>query len=393
MPKICMVSVQHSPLDDRIIYKEAMSLQKAGFDVVQVCAADPDGFVYDIGGKTILNPNREQEMVFEGIATKMVKLPNGFLEKAFNKLFLGRFVREFIEALRSFKADVLHAHEPISYYLAHCATVGTQTQVIFDSHECWEDGTYKEMWIKKNYLSKLKYLISANQITRGSLVTLNKSMRSQVILNCAETHLFNSAAASTQPVIVHDGYLPFNRGLKLMVDVVERVKKQIPDVQLKLVGETFGDEKRFLQTVIQEKKLEQNIVETGWQPYQEVPKHLTETAVGIITKLPTTNNVIGGPPIKYYNYTAAGLAVVDVDMPETTRLLNHYKNGISVRSRSAEDIADALIYLFKNKTILQQYQQNSVKAAQELSWENESRKLIDFYNNEVLNTTPLIRRI
>ncbi len=393
MPKICMVSVQHSPLDDRIIYKEAMSLQKAGFELTQVCAAQPDGYAYDIGGKTILNPKREQELVLEGIPTKMVKLPNGFLEKAFNKLFLGRFVREFIEAIKSFEADVLHAHEPISFYLAHCATVGTQTQVIFDSHECWEDGTMKEMWIKRNYLSKLKYLISANHITRGSLVTLNKSIRSQVILNCAETHRFSTNASTTRPVIVHDGYLPFNRGLKLMVEVIELVKKQIPDVQLKLVGETFGEEKRFLQKIIQEKNLANHITETGWLPYEKVPQHLANAAVGIITKLPTTNNVIGGPPIKYYNYTAAGLAIVDVDMPETTRLLNEHKNGISVQSRRAHDIAEALIYLFQNKAVLQQYQQNSIKAAQELNWDNESRKLVDFYRNEVLNTASLIHRI
>ena len=392
MAKICMVSVQHSPLDDRIFYKEALSLKRAGFDLCQVCAVDSEGDAFDIGGKSVLNKKKETEMDFEGIPTKFVSLPDSALENLLNKLFLGSFSKRFVGAIRSFNADVLHAHEPISYYLSYWAAKGTNAKVVFDSHECWEDGTPKEEWIKKNFLSKLNYLISANQITRGSLVTLNPNMRSQVILNGAETHRFKDVKSSIEPVIVHDGYLPFNRGLKLMVDVVQLVKKYIPEVKLKIIGETFGDEKRFLQKAIAKHRLENTIVETGWMPYEKVPECFNGTAVGIITKLPTTNNVIGGPPIKYYNYTAAGLAVVDVDMPETTRLLNEHNNGISIRSRKAEDIAASLIQLFQNPDELAFYQEKSRKAAEKMNWEKEAEKLIQFYQREILNESAFIHR-
>lgn len=392
MVKICMVSVQHSPLDDRIFYKEALSLQKAGFEICQVCAVDSDGYAYDIGGKTVLNKNREEQLDFKGIPTKLVSLPNSALDNFLNKVFLGSFSKRFVGAIRSFNADVLHAHEPISFYLAHWAAKGTKTKVIFDSHECWEDGTPKEKWIKKNFLSKLKYLITANQITRGSLVTLQPNLRSQVILNGAELPRFKDVTSSKLPVIVHDGYLPFNRGLRLMIDVLKLIKKYIPEIKLKIIGETFGEEKRFLQKAMKRFNLEENILETGWMPYEKVPECFNGCAVGIITKLPTTNNVIGGPPIKYYNYTAAGLAVVDVDMPETTRLLNENNNGISVKSRKAEDIAAAIIHMFQNPKDLDYYQQQSRLAAQKMNWDMEAEKLVNFYQREVLNQRALIHR-
>ena len=392
MAKICMVSVQHSPLDDRIFYKEALSLQKAGFEICQVCAVNSDGYAFDIGGKTILNKNREEQLVFEGIPTKLISLPDSALAHLLNKVFLGSFSKQFVGAIRSFNADVLHAHEPISFYLAHWAAKGTKTKVIFDSHECWEDGTPKEKWIKKNFLSKLEFLITANQITRGSLLTMHPKVRSQVILNGAELQRFNDVKSSKMPVIVHDGYLPFNRGLKLMVEVLRLVKKYIPEIKLKVIGETFGEEKRFLQKAITKFGLEENILETGWMPYEKVPECFNGCAVGIITKLPTTNNVIGGPPIKYYNYTAAGLAVVDVDMPETTRLLNENNNGISVKTRKAEDIAAAIIHLFQNAKELDYYQQQSRIAAQKMNWEMEAEKLVNFYQREVLNNRAFIHR-
>ena len=110
---------------------------------------------------------------------------------------------------------------------------------------------------------------------------------------------------------------------------------------------------------------------------------LKKCNIGIIAKKPTINNTIGGPPIKYFNYTAAGLAIIDVGMPETKRLINKYQNGI-IATNSIDGLAKQMIQLVTNQNLLLQLQENSKSAFKELNWKNESKKLVHYYENDIL---------
>ncbi len=384
-----MLSVQHSPLDDRINFKEAQSLVKAGHEVVQVCAANPEGELYDMGNKELLNPKGEREILANGIPTKSVPLPKG-VEKLTNKLFLGRYTKAYLKAATDWKADVYHCHEPLSLYFGIKAGEATGAQVVFDSHESWVEGRPKEQFIQRTVFPKLKFLISANQLTRGYLTCLNRNLESEVIYNAAEPHLYKGVNASQSPLIVHDGNLPFNRGLKLMLASIKLLRHAIPDVKLKLIGETSGAERSFVSAFVRENSLEQQVHETGWVNYDQVASQLNDAAIGIIAKEPTTNNILGGPPIKYYNYLAAGLAIVDVNMPETTRLLSKHKCGISLREQSPELMADTLQSMLKDKKQLMRFQQSASAAFESLNWLEEGKKLVRFYDQFILNEGKMI---
>ena len=85
--KICMLSSAHSASDDRIFYKEAKSLSKAGYDVVIIAQHDKEEIIDNI--KIIPLPipkNRLHRMI--KIVWKLFKL-----------------------ALKE-KADVYHFHDP-----------------------------------------------------------------------------------------------------------------------------------------------------------------------------------------------------------------------------------------------------------------------------------------
>ena len=389
MARICMLSVQHSPLDDRINFKEAQTLVKSGHEVVQVCAANPEGELYDMGDKELLNRNGEREILANDIPTTSVPLPRG-VEKLTNKLFLGRYQKDYLKAAIDWKADVYHCHEPLSLYFGIKAGEVTGAKVVFDSHESWVEGRPKEQFIQRTVFPKLKFLISANQLTRGYLTCLNRNLESEVIYNAAEPQLYEQVKASQSPLIVHDGNLPFNRGLKLMLESIKLLRNAIPEVKLKLIGETSGAERDFLTSFVREHELEQHVYETGWVNYNQVAGQLNEASIGIIAKEPTTNNVLGGPPIKYYNYLAAGLAIVDVNMPETTRLLSMHKCGVSLREHSPELMADTLQKMLNNKEQLMDFQQSAKTAFASLNWQEEGKKLIRFYDQFILNEAKTI---
>ncbi len=388
-----MISVNHSPLDDRIFYKEAKTLQSAGHDLSMICRANENGILYDMGNTISLNKPNQLELSFEGIPTYAIKSPFSKINKTLKKFFKGPFYFDFIAKAIEVNADVYHAHEPESYYIALQIAKQNGAKVVFDSHESYTTGTAKEIWIKNRHLSELRYLISANHITRGHLVSQHHKIKSAVIYNAAQPSLFTESIRQNKPkeiIIAHDGYLPFNRGLKEMLEAFKIVNQKHKETKFKIIGTTIGKERTFFDTFIQENHLTQAVEETGWVPYEKVPELLAECHIGIIAKTPSVNNIIGGPPIKYYNYTGAGMAVIDVDMPETTRLLSKYKNGISIPSRSVTDLANGMLKLIETPELLEKYQSNSCLAFQHLNWDKEGEKLVDFYENVVLNSSSII---
>ena len=393
MAKICMISVNHSPLDDRIFYKEAKTLQNAGHELTMICRADENGILFDMGNTIKLNKPGQSEIEFEGIPTYAIKSPFTKLDKTLKKFFKGPFYYDFIAKAIEIDADVYHAHEPESYYIGLQIAKKNGAKVIFDSHESFTTGTTKEMWVKNRHLNEMQFLITANHLTRGYLVSLNHKIKSAVIYNAAQPSLFTDSIRNRKPneiTIAHDGYLPFNRGLKEMLEAFKIIQKKHSNTKFKIIGNTTGEEKVFFDQFIATNKLEDTVEQTGWVPYQKVPQLLADCQIGIIAKTPTVNNIIGGPPIKYYNYTGAGMAIIDVDMPETTRLLSKYKNGISVSNRSVNQIANSLLLLIESPELLQKYQTNSNLAFQNLNWDIEGQKLVDFYANIVLNETGII---
>lgn len=395
MSKICMVTTDHSPMDDRIYFKEALSLKASGNEVSIVCGADPKGVIRDLGGMEVLNPDGKSTLDLDGIKVQSIPKPGSFYQRYMNKIFRSSFFIEFIRKAVAVDADVYHAHEPFSLYIAMQVQKQTGAKVVFDSHESWRSGSPKEMYIKKRFVPHLKYLITANQITRGSLLHLNKDLHTEVIYNCADPVLFGSEFNQdklSEPIIVHEGAIPFNRGLKEIIEMLKMLKKDIPDIKLRIVGEAFGEEKDYLAQQILNHDLQNNLEETGWLPYKEVGAKLKDCSIGLITKTATDNNILGGPAIKLFNYFAFGIAIVDVDLPESTRFLDETGAGVTVHGRSPEALYEVVKRLLDDKALLLKYCENSFKAFNTYNWELESKKLITFYNDVVLSDKEIYYR-
>jgi glycosyltransferase involved in cell wall biosynthesis len=377
-----MISVDHSPIDDRIFYKEAMTLSSNGHEVSMICKADDQGVCYDMGGKTALNNPDEKSFAIEGIECHAISFSSDRIQRLLFKLLKGQFVKEYLAKGIEIGADVYHAHEPVSFYLGYQITKKNGAKLIFDAHESWRSGTKKEMWIQRNYLSKLHYLITANQLTRGYLTNLNPNLKSEVIHNAAESRLYSSRVEKSDDAIVftHEGYLPFNRGLKEMLEAFVWVHQKNPKTRFKIIGEADGEEKIFLEQFIEQNELKSAVEITGWLPYNEVGKHLMQCDIGLIAKRPSTNNVLGGPPIKYFNYLAAGLAVIDNGMPETERFINRIGNGIISSSSNAKSLAEAMCELADNIELLRKLKANSLYGFHTYNWDQSSKKLLNFYS-------------
>jgi len=376
-----MLAVAHSAKDDRIFFKESKALHKAGYEVINMITSSFKGEIKDMSGE-ILNPNGEEEIEIDGI--KIIGIPEeiSFTEKILKKAFAGKFYKKYIERAISLKADVYHAHEPQSYYLALEIAKRNGAKVVFDAHESWRTGSPKDMFIKGRYLRYLKYLIAANPLTVQSLKQKNPDIQSEVIYNAS---IINGKEYSpiNEISIVHEGSFPFNRGLKLMLNALKILKERKVNFKLKIVGQFKGKEKKFFDDFVYENSLSTYIQVTGWKKYEKLPLELEGAAIGLILNTPTPNNLYGGPANKLFNYIANNICAVSVDLPETKRIVEKENVGIILKDREPKTLASTLENLLENRELLESKRKAASIAHKKLNWEMESKKLINFYEEYI----------
>ena len=388
MPHICMITTDHSPLDDRIFYKEALSLQEAGYKVSILCREDENGRLHNLKGE-VINEQSETPFPVNGINIRGIH-PKG--NAVLNKFFLSRFYKKIIHEGVNLNADVYHVHEPETVLIGQAILKKLpNAKLIFDSHEFNYGNGSKEKFIRRFYYPKLQYLITANQVTRGAFLSNLPHLKTETIYNYPDQNVFKPVykpGKLQKPLLVHEGMLKFNRGLKEMLKVLKLLAREYPEIVLSIVGGITEESQAYFKQKVEEEGLSGHVRVTGWIDYHQVPQFLEDAAIGLILKTETVNNILGGPPIKLFNYFNYGIAVVDVDMPETTRILNETDAGISVKDRSVNNIYQAVKYLLDNPGTLSKYCENAFQAGKTRNWQHEKQKLLRYYRDEVLRNHP-----
>ena len=84
---------------------------------------------------------------------------------------------------------------------------------------------------------------------------------------------------------------------------------------------------------------------------------------------------------KFFDYMHAGLPQVTVDFPEYKKINDKYRVAVLVNDIEPKTIADSLNNLMADTVLVEQLRQNCRKAREELNWQNEEKKLINFYQN------------
>jgi glycosyltransferase involved in cell wall biosynthesis len=305
--RICMATSGHPADDDRIFFKEARTLAKAGADVVVLCARDkkppaqPDGvrFATYAGGGRLRDRARSL----------------GALEQA----IVGQ------------RCDVVHCHEPDSLVAALRAKRHLGVKVIFDSHELWAGVAAvrfpQPLWplamaayrvFERRWVARCDAAVGASHAISKYLSSILGPNRVETILNVPVVEIFGEHAGRTwgeETVLCHDGSLTFERGLKPMAEAV-RLLAARHRVVLKIVGDVFGAEKAWLDSFVAKHRLGESFVRTGWLPYGDVGGAIAPCHIGLISFLPSPNHLIAAPN-KCFNYLLYGLPVVGPDYPRS----------------------------------------------------------------------------
>ena len=84
-------------------------------------------------------------------------------------------------------------------------------------------------------------------------------------------------------------------------------------------------------------------------------------------------------PNKLFDYIKARVPVLVSDFPEMGTLVKKYDIGITTLSTDPQELAEIIKFMVTDRSSIQKWKRNLQKAALELCWEKEEKKLLNLY--------------
>lgn len=360
--RIAVISTVHDTYDTRIFYKQVDSLRRH----------------YQV---TYLTP-------LQGASTEDWIVP---LYKSRSKLGRLRTHLSLLGRLPAVKADLYLLHDPellpLGILLAWCGK-----KVVWDMHE----DTYHDIQTK-HYLPRPARTLAAwayrffqslaYRTCSGFLLAEDaygkyfpQSRRVCVVHNYPMLERLNGVGelAQQRETLVYIGSISTNRGVYQLLEIVARLKDRIPSVRLLLIG-PFTDEalERSVRARVRELGIEDRVEIRGPMKNIEAYPVVAQCGIGLALLLPEPN-FTKSLPTKMFEYMALGLPVVVSDFPLWADIVNQHEAGAAVDSTNVEAAADAIYGLLADAQRYALCARNARAAAQQYSWETESRALQSF---------------
>jgi glycogen synthase len=234
-----------------------------------------------------------------------------------------------------------------------------------------------EKYFNSKTLKTANKIFVANQNTKNEVKNFYNLSEEKIFImpNGIETEKFFSTK-SNKKIIIFSGVMYYHRGLDILFNALPDVIKQIPDVELILLGD--GPEMKKLQDIVKERKLEENIKFLGWINRNEIPKYLAKSSVGIgpLRSTTVTKNAL---PIKILEYMAASLPIIAFENTLPNEILNHGKNGFNVKN--IEELSEKIILILKNEKLQKEFGNTSNNMIGKYDWKIVINEMLEKSKN------------
>lgn len=361
MARIVHLSTVHRTRDNRIHNKECKALLAAGHDLTLVVRADED------------------ETTPVPIAA--LPTPSGRLERV---LGLQRTAWGRVSAL---KPEILHIHDPelIPFALAYRAR-HRATKIVYDAHEDLvgqiSTKPYLAGW--RRPVARLAAAALIGLADRGfdAVVAATEPVRARfphaqrrsvVVRNYP---WLSDYSADPHPVpgrVVYVGDLTEERKLTFMLDVIERVRADVPEAHLVLAGRPG----RECEDTLKARADGVAVTHLGLLPPDEVPGVTASAQVGLVFLQPLPN-YLTSLPTKLFEYMASSVPYLASDFPHWRASFEAHHAGRFADTEDLGATAQALVEMLRDPAGCREMGANGRAVIErELNFEAEARTLVD----------------
>ncbi len=340
-----------------------------------------------------LAPVAPEHRMLDGFARRSV-LPAPWVRRALPAvLYRLAFFASFVRAIRMQRPDVVHAHDAAMLLPGLVGARLSGARLVYDSHELATSVPYRDRawaWfvatIERLGIRRAAFVITVSDGIADELVARYRLRRRPTVLRNVSAlddlpdgargglrdHLSDSATAS---IVLHQGAPAVDRGCEALIDALCHLPA---DVHVVFLGSGEPAFSAHLRDLARRQGVEDRVRLVDSVSLDELLAWTREADVGVALLEDTCRNHRLALPNKLFEYIAAGVPVVVSDLPELRRIVTHYNIGWTATPGDPRAIAQA-ISLALEEPRDPRLDENLARAAAEVHWSRESRRLTEVY--------------
>jgi phosphatidylinositol alpha-mannosyltransferase len=292
------------------------------------------------------------------------------------------------DALRDFRPDVIHVHEPFTPGPAMFAVFAANAPVLSTFHSYYEPGHFHSRVyaaaapLLRPVWNRIDERVAVSEAARSTIVSRMGDAEIHIVPNGAEIGVFAGAAPASLPPgrkLLFVGRLESRKGFRIAVDAFARLAARYPDLVLVVVGE--GDERSAVDDL--GPALRQRIHMVGRVPSEALPGY--HRAADIFLAPSTGNESFG---IVLVEAMAAGLPVVASDIPGYRAVTRHEQEGLLVPPGDAAALAAAVGRLIDDPGLARSLGMRGTERARTFDWSVIGAQIEALYERLMARRSP-----
>jgi len=292
--------------------------------------------------------------------------------------------------LASENFDIVHLHEPFMPMLCTTVLHLSKTKMVgtfhaFAGKPAYNFGKPLTIRLLRKWFQKLDGKIA---VSKPAMEFANKHLTGHydIIPNGVDLKHFSPDVPPIDEFcdgklnILFTGRLEKRKGVNYLLKAYQRVKEEIPDARLIIVGPGTRLRNKYEKHV--RKNGLKDVVFTGHVSYEDLPRYYKTADVFCA---PATGSESFG--IILLEAMAIGKPIVASNIDGYARLITPGAEGLLVPPRDEKMLAQALVSLLTNESLRQEMGARGILKAKEYDWKVLAQRIVDYYNS-ILNGTP-----
>ncbi|WP_282033759.1 glycosyltransferase [Metabacillus indicus] len=401
---ILMLLYKDIPYDARV-KREALALAEAGHSVYLACVREfpePDPFLHkNIHLKRLPISVKSMKAAMSGANSGQTPKRSGLKRAVVRaaRLPLVKILKdymayyEFYKKVKSkvgdLKIDAVHCHDLNTLWQGSMLAKDFSAKLIYDAHEIFNEmagrnglDRFTGYKMEKHLFQKIDRLVTVNLYLRDYLFERNGEKPCVLIQNIplfSEDMLagnkaidWNYTFGEDDTVLLYQGGFSPYRGLDLIVKTVA----ELPE-SFKLVMIGSGILKEELKSLAESLGVSDRVFFHDQVPSEDLFYYTQKADIGLVMYEKVSKNNYYSTPNKMFEYLQAGVPAVSSNHPGKSVVIDEYKTGV-LAEETTEGIKAGIMEVKNN---YEYYRQNCLQARSVLTWEAESRKLAEMYEN------------
>jgi glycosyltransferase involved in cell wall biosynthesis len=375
--RICVVTTLHEPKDDRIYYKEVLSLRKRYRDITLVAPRSSPTDEPLAPGVRFVPLSRRR-----GLTWRLLRLPEALVK------------------ICRLRPDVCHLHDFDLVALIPFLRVLTGAKLVYDVHEIFPEHVRSSFsnrpWLG-SFLARcvewLEYKLAGKCHVVLTVVDYQThrfqeaGVRAIAIYNYPRPELLKRGRAPRygpksldgRPVLLFHGAMNRGRGLFDMLAAIGLVRQSIPEVLLLLIGFLSEQDRDEANRVTGELHVEGNVQIVQHVDHGQIADWLSQATIGLVPTRPIVayHHAL---PIKLFEFMIAEVPVLAANLPGIAPYVRTSGAGLLFESGNPVSLAEGICRMLTDEAGLRRMGENGRRAVEEKwNWGKMEERLFEVY--------------